>query len=80
MTDAAATPDLDADRAPPRRRRARRRSTGRSSTSREFGRKIGVPDVDGQILSQVMLAVLDEKWKDHLYDLDQLRNAIQYRA
>ena len=27
-----------------------------------------------------MLHVLDEKWKDHLYDLDQLRNAIQYRA
>ena len=27
-----------------------------------------------------MLNVLDEKWKDHLYDLDQLRNAIQYRA
>jgi preprotein translocase subunit SecA len=27
-----------------------------------------------------MLAVLDERWKDHLYDLDQLRNAIQYRA
>jgi preprotein translocase subunit SecA len=24
--------------------------------------------------------VLDEKWKDHLYDLDLLRNAIQYRA
>jgi preprotein translocase subunit SecA len=47
---------------------------------REFGRKINVPDVDGQILSQVMQNVLDEKWKDHLYDLDQLRNAIQYRA
>jgi preprotein translocase subunit SecA len=28
----------------------------------------------------VMLNVLDERWKDHLYDLDQLRNAIQYRA
>jgi preprotein translocase subunit SecA len=27
-----------------------------------------------------MLQVLDDKWKDHLYDLDQLRNAIQYRA
>jgi preprotein translocase subunit SecA len=27
-----------------------------------------------------MLTVLDERWKDHLYDLDQLRNAIQYRA
>jgi preprotein translocase subunit SecA len=28
----------------------------------------------------VMQNVLDERWKDHLYDLDQLRNAIQYRA
>jgi preprotein translocase subunit SecA len=46
----------------------------------DFGRTIGLPDVDNQVLSQVMLSVLDEKWKDHLYDLDQLRNAIQYRA
>ena len=46
----------------------------------EFGRTIGIPDVESQVLSQVMLSVLDEKWKDHLYDLDQLRNAIQYRA
>jgi preprotein translocase subunit SecA len=33
-----------------------------------------------QVLSLVMLHVLDEKWKDHLYDLDQLRNAIGYRS
>ncbi len=46
----------------------------------EFGRQIGAVGVDGQVLSTVMLTVLDEKWKDHLYDLDQLRNAIQYRA
>src|SRR5690242_19256800 len=46
----------------------------------DFGRSIGIPDVDAQVLSQVMLNVLDERWKDHLYDLDQLRNAIQYRA
>jgi preprotein translocase subunit SecA len=46
----------------------------------EFGRGIGIPDVDQQVLSQVMLQVIDEKWKDHLYDLDLLRNAIQYRA
>ena len=39
-----------------------------------------MPEVDSQVLSQVMLSVLDERWKDHLYDLDQLRNAIQYRA
>ncbi len=33
-----------------------------------------------RLLSLVMLSVLDEKWKDHLYDLDQLRNGINYRA
>ncbi|HEY7684180.1 MAG TPA: preprotein translocase subunit SecA [Gemmatimonadales bacterium] len=46
----------------------------------DFGSQVGAQDVDGQVLSTVMLTVLDEKWKDHLYDLDQLRNAIQYRA
>ncbi len=46
----------------------------------EMGRGFGASDGDLQILSQVMLIVLDEKWKDHLYDLDQLRNAISYRA
>ncbi|MGH7679735.1 MAG: SEC-C metal-binding domain-containing protein, partial [Gemmatimonadaceae bacterium] len=34
----------------------------------------------GRLLALVMLNVLDEKWKDHLYDLDQLRNAIHYRS
>ncbi|MCU0623905.1 MAG: hypothetical protein MUF53_08575, partial [Gemmatimonadaceae bacterium] len=33
-----------------------------------------------RLLSFVMLGVIDEKWKDHLHDLDQLRNAIQYRS
>ncbi|MDE3172766.1 MAG: SEC-C domain-containing protein, partial [Gemmatimonadota bacterium] len=33
-----------------------------------------------RLLALVMLNVLDEKWKDHLYDLDQLRNSIQYRS
>jgi len=37
-------------------------------------------DYSDQLLSLVMLHVLDEKWKDHLYDLDQLRNAIGYRS
>jgi preprotein translocase subunit SecA len=46
----------------------------------EFGRAIGAAEVDAQVLSQVMLSVLDEKWKDHLYDLDLLRNAIHYRG
>ena len=47
---------------------------------KDFGNTIGIPGVDQQVLSQVLLSVIDEKWKDHLYDLDQLRNAIQYRA
>ena len=33
-----------------------------------------------QLLALVTLHVIDEKWKDHLYDLDQLRNAIGYRS
>src|SRR4029077_21202267 len=46
----------------------------------EFGKGIGRGEVDHQVLSQVTLAVIDEKWNDPLYDLDLLRNAIQYRA
>jgi preprotein translocase subunit SecA len=62
------------------------RAAGREAFARkkeylhDFARTIGMPNVYEQVLSQVMLAVLDEKWKDHLYDLDQLRHAIQYRA
>jgi len=46
----------------------------------ETGRAYQVPDLAEQVLSQFMLRAIDEKWKDHLYDLDQLRNAITYRA
>jgi preprotein translocase subunit SecA len=79
LTDAAATPDID-------RMVDAVKAEGEESFRRkieylvEFGRAIGIPDVDSQVLSSVMLNVLDERWKDHLYDLDQLRNAIQYRA
>jgi preprotein translocase subunit SecA len=37
-------------------------------------------DFSGQLLSLVTLNVIDQKWKDHLYDLDQLRAAIGYRG
>ncbi len=44
-----------------------------------------VTDEHGQgfadrLLALVMLNALDEKWKDHLYDLDQLRASIHYRS
>ena len=79
IADAAATPTLQ-------RMVAAAKEAGHQAFHRkleylkEFGRQIGAGDVDAQVLSTVMLTVLDEKWKDHLYDLDQLRNAIQYRA
>jgi preprotein translocase subunit SecA len=41
---------------------------------------VGTVRLGEQALSHIMLNVIDEKWKDHLYDLDQLRAAIQYRA
>ncbi len=47
---------------------------------KEIESKVGAVNLGGQALSHIMLTVIDEKWKDHLYDLDQLRAAIQYRA
>ncbi|HXF96812.1 MAG TPA: preprotein translocase subunit SecA [Gemmatimonadales bacterium] len=48
---------------------------------KELSERYGAPpNIGEQLLSQLMLSVIDEKWKDHLYDLDQLRAAIQYRA
>ena len=49
--------------------------TSLDQTKDESGKGFG-----DRLLSLVMLNVLDEKWKDHLYDLDQLRNAIHYRS
>src|SRR5947209_8163535 len=49
--------------------------TNLDQTKDEIGRGYG-----DRLLSLVMLNVLDEKWKDHLYDLDQLRTSIHYRS
>ena len=79
VVDAEATPTID-------KMAEAARAEGEQTFQRkikylgDFGKTIGIPEVDSQVLSQVMLSVLDERWKDHLYDLDQLRNAIQYRA
>src|SRR5437867_2952934 len=47
---------------------------------RDVETRVGIPGLAEQALSQVTLGVIDEKWKDHLYDLDQLREGIYYRA
>ncbi|MGH7644604.1 MAG: preprotein translocase subunit SecA [Gemmatimonadales bacterium] len=53
---------------------------GKLGYLKELEAKVGAANLGGQALAHVMLMVIDEKWKDHLYDLDQLRAAIQYRA
>ena len=53
----------------------------RMAANNAFAAKLTTLDIySDALLSLVMLHVLDEKWKDHLYDLDQLRNAIHYRS
>src|SRR5438270_347581 len=47
---------------------------------KEIEAKVGAQNLGGQALSHIMLTVIDEKWKGYLYDLDQLKAAIQYRA
>jgi preprotein translocase subunit SecA len=37
-------------------------------------------EVAERILSYIFLYTIDEKWKDHLYDLDQLKAGIYFRA
>ena len=58
---------------------------GRASFAAKVEQLDAVRDESGagygqRLLAYIMLQVLDEKWKDHLYDLDQLRNAIHYRS
>ena len=47
---------------------------------RDVSAKVGAANLAEQALSHVTLGVIDEQWKDHLYDLDQLREGIYYRA
>ena len=42
--------------------------------------RTGLAKLREEALSRITLGVIDEKWKDHLYDLDQLREGIYYRA
>jgi preprotein translocase subunit SecA len=60
---------------------AEAKDKARAAANAAFAAKLTSLDIySDALLSRVMLHVLDEKWKDHLYDLDQLRNAIHYRS
>ncbi len=46
-----------------------------------FKRKLdSFGELQEQILSWVLLHVIDEKWRDHLYDLDHLKASIGFRS
>jgi preprotein translocase subunit SecA len=47
---------------------------------RDIETKTGIPNLAEQALAQITIGVVDDKWRDHLYDLDQLREGIYYRA
>ena len=47
---------------------------------RDIESKTGIPKLSEQALAQITIGVVDDKWRDHLYDLDQLREGIYYRA
>jgi len=46
---------------------------------KEFEPRVNAVNLPGTVLAHTMLSVIDEKWKDHLYDLDQLKTGIVYR-
>jgi preprotein translocase subunit SecA len=79
ILDAATTPSLDA-LAEAAVRAGDAAFDRKLEYLRDSGKQFGVTDADDQLLSQVTLSILDEKWKDHLYDLDNLRAAIHYRS
>ena len=54
----------------------------RSELEAAFERRVEEwePERAQLVVRQVLLRIIDEKWRDHLYELDQLKSGIQYRA
>jgi preprotein translocase subunit SecA len=46
----------------------------------ELGSRYNIEHLADKVLSHLTLRVLDEKWKDHLFELDHLRSGIYYRS
>ena len=73
-------PAFDEQRARPATLAEAQESANAAALEAFHGKFHTLGDFASRLLSLVMLNVLDEKWKDHLYDLDQLRAAIGYRS
>ncbi len=46
----------------------------------QLGERYGESHLAERVLALLVLRVLDEKWKDHLFELDHLRSGIYYRS
>jgi len=46
----------------------------------ELGARYNIERLADKVLSHLTLRILDEKWKDHLFELDHLRSGIYYRS
>jgi preprotein translocase subunit SecA len=46
----------------------------------ELGKRYNIEQLTEKVLSHLVLRILDEKWKDHLWELDHLRSGIYYRS
>ncbi len=53
---------------------------GRIEQSYDLKEKIEGPDRMNELVRYVMLSTLDRLWKDHLYDMDHLRESVRLRA
>ncbi|MEK9500661.1 preprotein translocase subunit SecA [Gaopeijia maritima] len=51
------------------------------ATRSHFHRKIeGFGELGERVMSYILLSTIDDKWKDHLYDLDHLKASIGFRG
>lgn len=52
-----------------------------AATRAHFHRKIeGFGELGERVMSYILLSTIDDKWKDHLYDLDHLKASIGFRG
>ncbi len=52
-----------------------------AATREHFRRKIdGFGELAERVMSYILLSTIDDKWKDHLYDLDHLKASIGFRG
>ncbi|UCD25957.1 MAG: preprotein translocase subunit SecA [Gemmatimonadota bacterium] len=79
ITDPEKVPDLDT-LSEMLKEAGRKSFEAKLATWDELGSRYNIERLADKVLSHLTLRVLDEKWKDHLFELDHLRSGIYYRS